>query len=202
MTDDRFRVLFVCHANICRSPMAERLAELVFRRQFGPHEGSIAFASAGTHARPGQAMHPHSARVLHECGADDTGFASRTATTELISAAGLVLTASRIERAHCASLAPASVRRIMTLREFSRLAAAVDATELATPDPVGLRLRELIDQALLARARVRAASAADDELADPVNGPLEAFEECAAQIRVMLETIAGRLDPSRAAASA
>ena len=45
------KVLFVCTANICRSPSAELLA-----RAAGP--GDVEFSSAGTHARDGEPISP------------------------------------------------------------------------------------------------------------------------------------------------
>lgn len=61
------RTLFVCTGNTCRSPMAERLA-----RQAHPgHE----WESAGVF--PQGLMHPMTACVLEEYGADTQGFVGR-----------------------------------------------------------------------------------------------------------------------------
>jgi len=194
MPVDTFLVLFVCHANLCRSPLAERLCELAHNRRFGPGDRSVSFASAGTHARPDLPIDPYSAQVLRGYGVDGSTFTSRVVTADLVCAAGLVLTAERAQRAHCATLAPARVRRIFTLREFSRLAVAVRPSGVTPAAPVGVRLRELADQAPSARSRCPAPSAAEDDLADPVHGPIEGFVACAAQIWASWAAVLARLD--------
>lgn len=60
--------LFVCTANICRSPIAERLALSVWGT------GSpIAVISAGTHATAGRPMAAEAADALRELGGDPEG---------------------------------------------------------------------------------------------------------------------------------
>jgi hypothetical protein len=92
-------LLFVCHANICRSAMAERLARLALTGSRTPV--GITATSAGTHARSGDDMHPGAAEILTELGADPVGFRSRPLSADLIGSAGLVLTATREQRAFC-----------------------------------------------------------------------------------------------------
>ena len=46
MADDRFRLLFVCTANICRSPMAEQLARARLRAA-GVPAAEVDVGSAG-----------------------------------------------------------------------------------------------------------------------------------------------------------
>ncbi len=173
MPGDRFHILFVCHANICRSPMAERLA----RKALGP---AVEVSSAGTHAWDGAEMHPYTAQVLAERGADSAGFASRPLTARLVADADLVLTASRAQRAACATLLPAAARRTFTLRQFGRLAASLD--------PAPGDMAKLVE-------RVRAVIAQpvgpdEDDLADPVAGPVEGFRVCADEIQQVLAVIA------------
>src|SRR5689334_5434197 len=103
-------MLFVCRANLCRSAMAERLARA----------GGLDAASAGTHAVPDLDMPPAAKAVLLELGADPDGFASRRVDAALLAGADLVLTATRAERAHCVTLAPAAAARTFTLRQFGR----------------------------------------------------------------------------------
>lgn len=63
------KILFVCHGNICRSPMAEyAFRELV--RQAGL-DGVFACASAATSAEElGNGVYPPAARLLREAGID------------------------------------------------------------------------------------------------------------------------------------
>jgi protein-tyrosine phosphatase len=165
-------VLFVCRANLCRSPMAERLAVA----------GGIAAASAGTHAVPGLEMPPYARLVLGELGADPSGFASRRVDAAMLAGAGLVLTATRAERAHCVTLAPATAAKTFTLRQFGRYLAAL-------PPGAGPVSAAAIGRV---RGRLQPGSAADDDLADPHGGPIEGFRDCAGTINGILSLLAGR----------
>jgi protein-tyrosine phosphatase len=167
----RFEILFICHANICRSPMAERLA----RKAFGPEVG---VSSAGTHAWHGAAMHPYTEMVLRERGADVEGFVSRPLTAAMLADAGLVLTASREQRAACVTLLPAAVRRTFTLKQFGRLAAGVTRRD---------GLAQLVEDV---RGVVgQPVGPEEDDLADPLGGPVDAFRACAGEIQGVLDVI-------------
>jgi protein-tyrosine phosphatase len=186
---ERFRILFVCHANLCRSPLAERLARRALDDAFGPvAAASVAVSSAGTRAYPGSPMHRGSAEVLAECGVDSAGFVSRTVTAEILDEADLVLTAAREQRAACVTLAPGTVRRTFTLRQFARLAVAVPTAPQGT---VPERLRGLVDGINAVRHTVPAVPGDSDDLPDPVNQPIEAFRVCAEDVWRSLSTVVG-----------
>src|SRR5262245_24097826 len=106
--------------------MAERLARQAFTTRFGPAAAAVSVSSAGVVVYPGDPMSRRSARILREFGADDTTFRSRQVDAGMLGAADLVLTATRSQRSFCAQLAPVLVRRMFTLRQFARLADAVD----------------------------------------------------------------------------
>jgi protein-tyrosine phosphatase len=177
-------LLFVCHANICRSPMAERLARLILTDHLPPAAGStVSAASAGTHARAGTAMHPGAAQVLRELGADASDFSSRLVSADLVANASLVLTATREQRAFCVRLAPIAVRRTFTIRQFGRLSAALG------PEPVGGpagRVSALLERIAVARGAFQPVRPDEDDLADPVNGTEEDVRACARQIQLSL----------------
>jgi protein-tyrosine phosphatase len=64
----RIGVLFVCHANMCRSPLAEGVfAHLVAQRGLAQR---FEIDSAGTWASEGIGPHPHSVQVASEHGID------------------------------------------------------------------------------------------------------------------------------------
>jgi protein-tyrosine phosphatase len=198
-------VLFVCHANLCRSPMTERLVEVAVARRLADAVdrpavplGGLRFTSAGTHAIAGDPMHPHSARTLLEYGASTRPFASRVADQTLLAGADLVLTANRQQRAHCVGLAPATVRRTFTLREFARLCGAVDRRELPAGSPA-TRMRALVRAAAAARAGFQPAAANDDDLADPVRLGLDAFLACGRTVLAALDAIIDPVIPAPAA---
>jgi len=141
MADTRFNLLFVCRANMCRSPLAERITRQAMDARLGSEAaGEFTIASAGTHAVRGRPMHPHSRQVIDEYQADGEGFLSRLVDLELIMAADLILTASRRHRAHCVVLAPTAIGRIFTIRQFGRLAvaAAPGGGQPEVTAPVGL----------------------------------------------------------------
>ncbi|MFY1631817.1 low molecular weight phosphatase family protein [Solwaraspora sp. WMMB335] len=194
--DDRFTILFVCRANICRSPMAERLARHAIACRLGAQAEVFAVHSAGTHALADQPMHPHTERVLRERQADVAGFRSRLVGAGHLGSADLVLTASRRHRAHCVNLAPQAVARTFTVRQFGRLAGAVVAAPVGTGAAVGVtadtptaRARGLITAAAAARSRIQPVSAGQDDLADPVLRPLADFRDCADQISRTLDVL-------------
>ncbi|WP_412744721.1 low molecular weight phosphatase family protein [Krasilnikovia sp. MM14-A1004] len=182
MGEDRFGILFVCHANLCRSPLAERLAQRALHDAFGPVAGAVRVSSAGTHAFEAPAMHRGSAAVLAECGIDAGGFTSRRLREPMVANADLVLAAGREQRAACVSLAPSALRRTFTLRQFTRLVAAVRPAPDLVAGPVPRRLRVLVERVQDTRHLVPAVPADEDDLPDPVNQPIEAFRDCAAEI--------------------
>jgi protein-tyrosine phosphatase len=186
---DRFCVLFVCHANLCRSPLAERLARRAFDETFGVLGSVVVTASAGTNAYEGAMMHNGSATVLADCGIDPTGFVSRIVDSSELAGADLVLTAERVHRAACVSLAPAKTRQVFTLRQFARMVSAVPPlaglAEMTVPD----RMTALVEQVNANRHLVPTAPSEEDDLPDPVNKPVEAFKECAAEIQRSLAAV-------------
>lgn len=194
MTDERFSLLVVCHANLCRSPMAERLARLVLADRMGASAADFEVTSAGTHARDGMPMHPYATEVLRWHGASDSDFRSRRVTADLVESADLVLTATRAQRADCVTLAPRSVRHTFTILQFGRLATALHPRSLTGVWPPQRRLRTLIEQLPAVRSEVPVAPRAEDDLPDPVQQPMAMFRRCARDIQwttnVMVDLIA------------
>src|SRR4051794_10178302 len=102
------RLLFVCTANICRSPMAAGPPRLRLRAAALSAEEDIRGSSAGTHGHEGADMDPEAAAVLRSLGGRTMGFSARTVTVPLLATADLVLTAERRHRAAAAALYPRS----------------------------------------------------------------------------------------------
>ncbi|GGR93800.1 hypothetical protein GCM10010169_42780 [Micromonospora fulviviridis] len=175
-------VLFVCHANMCRSPMAEFIARRLLR------DLPVAVASAGTDAPDGAAMHPYAVEVAAGTGADPAAFRTRRLRPEHLTRAGLVLTATRRQRSICTALAPAALPRTFTLRQFARLAAAAaeepgttEATEPAAPRGSS-PLRAAVAAAARVRGRLQPATPDADDLRDPIGGSPADFRRCAEEI--------------------
>ncbi|MEV4812349.1 low molecular weight phosphatase family protein [Micromonospora avicenniae] len=177
MTD---RVLFVCHANLCRSPMAEYLARKVLAGR------PVTVQSVGTDAVEGLPMHPYAADIAAETGADPTDFRSHRLRAEHLADATLVLTATRRQRSVCTALAPSVLHRTFTLRQFGRLAAAAEPPE----DPAGDPLRAAVEAAALARGRLQPAAPGTDDLRDPIGGTAADFRRCAEEIERSIRPLA------------
>lgn len=190
-----FSILVVCRANLCRSPMAEQLAARALAGQARARPHAVSVTSAGTHARDGLAMHPYAREALRWNGLLGGDFRSRRLRPELITGADLVLTASRAQRAECARLVPAAIRHSFTLLQFARLAAAMPRADLAGATDLGERLAAVIAAVPRLRALATPQAPADDDLRDPVRGPLTGFRQCADQIRDALARITAVVDP-------
>lgn len=169
------RVLFVCTANICRSPTMELLA----RELAG--DADVAFSSAGTHARDGDPFNPDMAATLRP-GIGDA-FRSRRATRAVLADADLVLTAEDVHRRHLLDDHPQLHRKVFTLGQFA-------ATIAELPDLEG---RELVEAA----GRRRAAPVPEHDVADPYRRGSAAAEAATGTITDMLHAIVPRLTASQ-----
>lgn len=184
-----FTLLFVCQANLCRSPMAERLARLRLARDGAT---GVEVMSAGTRALEGSSMHPVALRVLAERGADPEDFTSRQVTEKVLEEADLVLTATRHQRAVCVSMVPEMVASTFTMRQFGRMLGAARA-DASVPDSGPAALQDRLRRAVAARATLQPVAPEEDDLADPVREPIEAFRRCADAIDGILDGVLGRL---------
>lgn len=83
------RVVFVCWGNICRSPMAERVAQGWAERE---HVSGVTFTSAGVSAEEhGNPIDPRAQRVLAAAGYTTGGHRARRITASEIADADLVV---------------------------------------------------------------------------------------------------------------
>ena len=69
------RICFVCHANVCRSPVAEGVLQSLVHR--AGLESEIAVESAGTHAVPGFTRDPRSQATALGHGIELHGYSRR-----------------------------------------------------------------------------------------------------------------------------
>jgi protein-tyrosine phosphatase len=188
-TRDRgFEILFVCSANVCRSVLAEHLTRQALDIRLGPYRAGFRVASAGISAQDGLPLHPYTAEVLRQFGADGTDFSSRRITQADIDEADLILSAALEHRDEVVALRPRASRRTYLLKEFARLV-AVAAQECADGD-VADRPRRLVEHAARLRGQVPLSGPGDDEIADP-SATQEAFLNCGYDIH---EVIGGILD--------
>lgn len=166
------RVLFVCTANISRSPFAEHAArELVDRQGL-----EVRVASAGTHGWDAHPVDVEMAAELDTRNLDHTGFRSRRLAGEHVQQADLVLTMEAAQRTYVLQEWPAAVRRVYTLGQLARALPSVDDS--------------LTGVALLKEIRrVQPAARAEDDIADPYGRGAEAAATAAGQIEQLLARV-------------
>jgi sulfate adenylyltransferase len=173
------RVLFVCTANICRSPYLELRA----RQLLGPDSG-VEVSSAGTRGFDAEPVSDTMDAEFARHAIDASAFRSRPATVDLVDRADLVLTAEAGHRARLLEDRPAAFRKIFTIGQFAASARAADPA---------LHGRELIDS--LGDRRVPAAP--EHDIADPYRRGSEAAARAAAQMEDLLAVVVERLRSPR-----
>lgn len=133
-----YSVLFVCTANVARSPIAEGLFISLVEQHNERQEWLV--DSAGTWAVQGQTVANGSRLVLQQRGIDHTKHLSKVVTRELISQFNLILT---MERGHKEALRlefPEAGDRVYLLSEMVGLLQDVH-------DPIGGDIQEFQDVA-------------------------------------------------------
>ena len=140
----RFRVLFVCTGNTCRSPLAEVLARHLLA---GEEAGADAAAgnpiewevsSAGVFAADGNPASDGSLQAARERSLDLESFRSRQLTEEIAAAADLVLVMEASHRATVLGVSPEADTKTRLLGELGGLVGP--AAEV--PDPFGGTIQE------------------------------------------------------------
>jgi sulfate adenylyltransferase len=169
------RVLFVCTANICRSPYLELRA----RQLLGPDAG-VVVSSAGTQGFDAEAVSETMAAEFARHGTDTAGFRSRRLTGDLVDEADLILTAEAAHRTRLLEDRPAAFRKTFTLGQFVASARAADPS---------LRGRALVAEV----TDRRVPAGAEHDIADPYRRGPEAAARAGAQMEELLAVLAERL---------
>lgn len=118
-------VLFVCTANICRSPMAMALFRALLQNERADW-ARWRIESAGTWAPDGAAVSRRSAQVIAQRGMDIRAHRARTVSLELLEGFDLILT---MEPGHKEAISiefPSVAGRVFMLSEMVGLNAAVE----------------------------------------------------------------------------
>jgi sulfate adenylyltransferase len=176
--NDPLKVLFVCTANICRSPFMELLA-----REIAGPDAAVEFASAGTHGFRDHPMDEVMAGTLAPRGIDGSGgFRSRALTAEMVDEADLVLTAEAAHRTFILDDHPGSFRKVFTLGQFA------EAVRVADPSLTGRDLLEVVGER-------RGAADASLDVDDPYSRGPEAAATSAGliegRVRAVLSALLG-----------
>jgi protein-tyrosine phosphatase len=163
-------ILLVCTANVCRSPMAESL----LARELAVRGVAATVRSAGT-GGCGAASPAEVVTVMAGHGLDVTGHRGRLVTAADLAGADLVLALAREHLRHAVVAAPEAWPRAFTVREAVRRGRAVGGR--APGEPLAAWLGRL--HAGRSRLALLGDSAQDD-VADPMGGPLSDFAATAA----------------------
>lgn len=168
------RLLFVCTANLCRSPFLEYYARHRLRPDLA---ASVEVASAGTHAHPGRPADEETIDALDRLDIDGRGHLSRPLDSDLLAWADLVITADAGHRGWILDEVPARFARIWTL---GQLHAALERADPRTAS--GL---DLLDAAV----DVRGPTGPATDVEDPFGQGAEAVTAAAALMRRWLDPV-------------
>ena len=178
------RVLLLCTANQCRSPMGE-----VILRACRP---ALEVRSAGRLPGGAPASAP-AVEVLAARGLDLSGHVSRTATRELVEEADLVLGMAREHVRDAVLLSPGVRSRAFALKDLVRRG------EASGPRPPGEALGHWL--AVVGDGRTTAdllGSSASDDVDDPIGRPPARYRACADELSSLLGRLADLAFPDRA----
>jgi protein-tyrosine phosphatase len=179
------RLLFMCTANQCRSPMAEVIAV----RQLAERGVVAQVASCGV-LEGGMPAAAGAVRAVAGRDMDLSGHVSRIATPELLGHADLIVTMERHHLVEIARLDMELVGRSFTLRELARAASLVGPRRPDEPAPAW------VARAAAARdpAAVLTQGTADD-VADPMGRSRRAFRRTAEELEELIADVLWQLFP-------
>jgi protein-tyrosine phosphatase len=124
-------VLFVCTANICRSPMAEAIFNALAEDRDLPFRAE----SAGTTALEGRAMAPNAVAALEEVGIYPRPHGARRVSEAMLEGSELMLTMTPEHTATVRRLGKVPVGGVHTLTGY-----ASGVVDEGIPDPYGLTM--------------------------------------------------------------
>lgn len=199
MTPSRMTsILVVCTGNICRSPIAEGLLRAVLSARFG--DAAPAVSSAGTMGLEGSPATPEGVEAARELGSDTTGHRARRVTAQMASQADLLLCMASDHREILSRSSPDLDSRAFTMKELVRLLETLPAPEHHA-DPASLPSR--VAAADVARRTGVVPVSRDDDVADPLGQPFEAYRATAWELETWLERLViGLYGPAAAAEAA
>ncbi len=180
-------ILVICTGNICRSPIAEGLLRDALYLRFAERAPEV--SSAGTSGLEGSGAMPESVQAAAELGVDIDGHVARRLTAAIADRSDLLVC---MAGEHREMLAAGSDRddRTFTLKELVRLLEVLPAP---TPDAGPESMDERIAAANLARRRGAVPPSRDDDVADPLGQPLEAYRSIAWELDTWIERLVNGL---------
>jgi protein-tyrosine phosphatase len=144
-------------------------------------------SSAGVEAEVGRPMHPLAERALTDLGFAPGQWSSTATTRSLLDSADLILTAETDHRSAIVKMAPGTLRRTFTLRQFARMAPLLEPIG----DVVSGEFRHILASRIAAvRAHLQPVTDDADDIADPLGHNAKAFRACARTIQSLAEQVA------------
>lgn len=128
---DRPCVVFVCTANMCRSPMAE----YTLRGELSRRGLDWDVRSAGVSAPPGMPASYSAILAMDEVDIDINEHRSQPLTRELVDAADLIVVMTKDHAERVVWRFPDSAEKLRLLRSF---VPGIGKDEVDVPDPIGL----------------------------------------------------------------
>lgn len=180
-------ILVICTGNICRSPIAEGLLRDALRRRFAERAPEV--SSAGTSGLEGSGAMPESVQAAEELGVDIGGHVARRLTATIAEGADLHLCMASEHRDMLAAGSDGD-DRAFTLKELVRLS---ETLPVPPPDAGPESMSERIAAANLARRRGAVPASRDDDVADPLGQPLEAYRAIAWELETWIERLVNGL---------
>lgn len=168
------RLLVVCTANQCRSPMAEVIArDLAARRGI-----EVAVRSAGTGAIDGVPATDGACMTVRKLGLDLTDHLSRSVTAELVASADLVIA---MEQQHVIDLVTDHGASLATTYTLQELAGRAETATRYPDEPMQL----WFDRLAIGRTASSVLSA--QEIDDPTGRSMRRYRATARTITTCLE---------------
>lgn len=128
-------VLFMCTANICRSPLAEAILNRKIQQE--GMEGLVYVESSGTWAIDGQSSSDLMRQVALENGLDLSHHRSQAMGLEMLKQADLILVMTPTHKNELLNIFPHFNDKIFTITEFGR---KNPPAKNAIDDPIGMNL--------------------------------------------------------------
>jgi len=166
---DSFGIVMLCTANVCRSPMAAAL----LARRLAVLGVTVSVRSAGMIGY-GDPPCPGAVSVMSAYGLEISSHRSRVASADDLAGASLVLAMARDSLRYAVITEPGAWPRTFTLKEIIRRG------EQIGPRRPGEPFAGWISRAHAGRERAALlGDSAEDDVADPVGGPLRAYKDIA-----------------------
>jgi protein-tyrosine phosphatase len=178
------RVLFVCTANICRSPMAAAL----FAKAAHDYGADGAVAASAGFLEGGRPAHDSVMEILGQKGIDLSRKRSRKLSADLVDGADLILTMTSEHARGVVSRFPSSIDKVYTLRHFAVVVSPRDLDQ--TPEA----WLEVIS------ASTRRSYVSDDEagdVPDPIGREFSVFTALGVELENSINWIMGCAYPKQ-----